>query len=202
MRDDGRARLLAAASRLFAERGFSAVSMSEISEASGLSKPGIYHHVAGKEELLVEILRGELEAEAPLVEALADRGKPWRERLGGWIEAVLALPPERSRVALELGKDASRLRPELREAIRAEYRSRFLGPLAAFFAEGEERGMLRPGTAEIGLWILLGSMTPFLSVGGAEPLRGTEAGSRQARGPGPLLLDCLLRGIGGAALVD
>jgi AcrR family transcriptional regulator len=44
--------LLSAAARIFAERGFHATSMRDLSRASGMSLAGIYHYVASKQELL------------------------------------------------------------------------------------------------------------------------------------------------------
>ena len=44
--------LLASAARTFAERGFHATSMRDLSRASGMSLSGIYHYVKGKVELL------------------------------------------------------------------------------------------------------------------------------------------------------
>ena len=44
--------LLGAAARIFADRGFHATSMRDLSQASGMSLAGIYHYVKSKEELL------------------------------------------------------------------------------------------------------------------------------------------------------
>jgi AcrR family transcriptional regulator len=44
--------LLAVAAEVFTERGYDGTSMEHLSRASGLSKSSIYHHVAGKEQLL------------------------------------------------------------------------------------------------------------------------------------------------------
>ncbi|MDQ8707658.1 TetR/AcrR family transcriptional regulator [Streptomyces sp. LHD-70] len=44
--------LLAVAVRIFNERGYDGTSMEHLSKAAGISKSSIYHHVAGKEELL------------------------------------------------------------------------------------------------------------------------------------------------------
>lgn len=49
----GRARLLAAASRLFATTGLGEVTVSQILEHSGLKAPTLYHHFGGKERLYV-----------------------------------------------------------------------------------------------------------------------------------------------------
>jgi AcrR family transcriptional regulator len=60
-RDDGkavsptRARVLRVAAGLFAERGFSAVGVNEIGEATGLGRGALYYHIASKEDLLYDI---------------------------------------------------------------------------------------------------------------------------------------------------
>ncbi|MEV7758169.1 TetR/AcrR family transcriptional regulator [Microbacterium sp. NPDC089180] len=51
-----RAALLAAAARLFAERGFDGVTLGDIGEAAGVSGPAVYRHVASKQALLGAIL--------------------------------------------------------------------------------------------------------------------------------------------------
>ncbi|WP_328318574.1 TetR/AcrR family transcriptional regulator [Streptomyces sp. NBC_00388] len=44
--------LLTVAVRVFNDRGYDGTSMEHLSRAAGISKSSIYHHVAGKEELL------------------------------------------------------------------------------------------------------------------------------------------------------
>ncbi|MFB9073460.1 TetR family transcriptional regulator [Citricoccus parietis] len=51
-----RAALMESAARLFAERGFAAVSTSELGEAVGMSGPALYKHFPSKDALLSEIL--------------------------------------------------------------------------------------------------------------------------------------------------
>lgn len=58
MKSDRRLQLLAAAERLFAERGFLAVRLEDIGAAAGISGPAIYRHFPNKESLLVELLVG------------------------------------------------------------------------------------------------------------------------------------------------
>jgi AcrR family transcriptional regulator len=57
-KSDRRLQLLAAAERLFAERGFLAVRLEDIGNAAGVSGPAIYRHFPNKESLLVELLVG------------------------------------------------------------------------------------------------------------------------------------------------
>jgi TetR/AcrR family transcriptional regulator len=49
-------RILEAALRLFAERGYDAVGVQEIAEASGVTKPPLYHHFGSKEGILQALL--------------------------------------------------------------------------------------------------------------------------------------------------
>src|SRR5947208_7360604 len=61
-----------AALRLFREKGYHATSMQDIAAAVGLYKGSLYHDIAGKEELLVQVFEramGGLVAEAEHVAA-------------------------------------------------------------------------------------------------------------------------------------
>jgi AcrR family transcriptional regulator len=53
-----RSKLIAAAERLIAERGYLAVRLEDIGAAAGVSGPAIYRHFPNKEALLVELLDG------------------------------------------------------------------------------------------------------------------------------------------------
>lgn len=57
-KSDRRDKLVAAAERLVAERGFLAVRLEDIGAAAGVSGPAIYRHFPNKEALLVELLVG------------------------------------------------------------------------------------------------------------------------------------------------
>jgi AcrR family transcriptional regulator len=48
--------ILVAAAQIFSLKGFHATSMQDIAEAVNLQKGSLYHHVASKQEILVEIL--------------------------------------------------------------------------------------------------------------------------------------------------
>jgi len=53
---DTRKKIFTVAARLFAEKGYSAVSMREISEHAGLSKPTIYYYFGSKEGIYKELV--------------------------------------------------------------------------------------------------------------------------------------------------
>lgn len=55
--DDRREQILVAAQRLFAERPYSQVSTSELSEAAGTTRTNLHHYFGTKRELYLEVLR-------------------------------------------------------------------------------------------------------------------------------------------------
>ena len=75
-----RADLLAAARKVFAEKGYEAASVTDLAAAAGYTKGALYSHFASKEELFFELIRvlngqsegGVEDATAPLVEPLPE----------------------------------------------------------------------------------------------------------------------------------
>ena len=45
-----------AAARLMVQKGYGATSISDIAQAVGMTKAGLYHHITGKQDLLFQIL--------------------------------------------------------------------------------------------------------------------------------------------------
>jgi AcrR family transcriptional regulator len=69
-----RERILSAAARLFAEQGFSRVSMPEIAEASGITAGAIYKHFKSKADLLFQVVTRALQS-IPLFVQAAESGR-------------------------------------------------------------------------------------------------------------------------------
>lgn len=63
--EDNRRRILDAASRLFRERGFEAVTVAEVMKAAGLTHGGFYGHFKSKEDLVARALEHALDTKAP-----------------------------------------------------------------------------------------------------------------------------------------
>jgi AcrR family transcriptional regulator len=97
-----RAALVAAARKLFAERGYAGVGTEELVRASGVTRGALYHHFEGKAELfgaVFEQIEQEL-AQRLATEALS-RDDPWEGLLAG-LEMFLdvCVEPEVQRIAL------------------------------------------------------------------------------------------------------
>jgi len=84
-----RAALVAAARRLFAERGYAGVGTEEIVQVAGVTRGALYHHFSGKEDLMRAVLHDlsrEL-AEASATAALKETDQ-WRQILAA-VDAFL-----------------------------------------------------------------------------------------------------------------
>jgi AcrR family transcriptional regulator len=79
--------VLRTAASEFAQRGYHATSMDDLSTATGLAAGGLYHYIGSKEQLLFAIL-------AQLMDPLLERARS--------LEACSAPPPERLRELLRV----------------------------------------------------------------------------------------------------
>jgi AcrR family transcriptional regulator len=88
------------AAEVFHRQGYDNTSMSDIAEAVGLTKAGLYHHVSSKESLLATILEDGMDmTEAYVVEPLATIADPL-VRLRKLIELHLMLLLEGRKLAV------------------------------------------------------------------------------------------------------
>lgn len=73
----GRERLLAAATRLFAAKGYAATSVRDIVKAAKVTAPVLYYHFGSKERLFVGLVRSGVDVlEAEMAKALAAAASP------------------------------------------------------------------------------------------------------------------------------
>ena len=85
-------RLIALAPTLFVSRGFAAVTMEEIGAAAGIAGPSIYHHFAGKADLLAAVVdRAGDRLDRELAHAESTRGAA-DQLLQRYVAFVLAHP--------------------------------------------------------------------------------------------------------------
>lgn len=136
-------RILDAATRLFAARGFEGVSMTDLAQAANVSKANIFHHFANKEALYVSVLKHAL---ADFTEQLAQlaRSEPgYAERMRSfviWHSARLRERPLQTRLLLRelLAADGER-HPELSFEVFNEGHQQLVQLIAA----GQQAGQLR-----------------------------------------------------------
>ncbi len=100
--EENRAKLITAARKAFAEKGFAAASMDELTASVGLTRGALYHNFGDKKGLLaavVEQVDGEM-AQRAKAEAAAV-GEDWEKLLAEGIAYIkMALDPEVRRIVL------------------------------------------------------------------------------------------------------
>lgn len=153
------AAILAAATRLFLERGFEAVSMDSVAAAAGVSKATIYARYPDKEALFSEVLRircaGSLEPGA----LMSGGDREPRAVLTSLARRFLGLILDPQTVALfrVLVAEAERA-PKASELFFRNSIGRVTQMLADWLAGETERGRLRVQDPQDAAWSYLGAV--------------------------------------------
>lgn len=100
--EENRAKLVAAARRAFAEKGYAAASMDELTASVGLTRGALYHNFGDKRGLLAAVV-DQIDTEmATRAQAVAARvGDDWEGMLAEGVAYIeMALDPEVQRIVL------------------------------------------------------------------------------------------------------
>ena len=179
--EETRARVLEAAARLFAERGFESATISAIAEAAGVSPETVYAGFRNKRTLLGELIRAAVRGSeaAPVPEQAGPRAVAaavdQREQLQ-LFAADVSLRLERVGPLVEVLSTASRTDPEL-AALLAKIHDERLANLRTFVQALAANGPLRlePEAALDTVWALASTDVHRL-------LTGTRGWSRERYG--------------------
>jgi TetR/AcrR family transcriptional regulator len=150
-----RAAVLDAAERLFAEEGFAATSVRDISTASGISHPLIHHHFGSKEELYAAVKRR-------LVEGYARRFP----RAARSVNRPVSVRAEMRRIMTFLGDSPMLLRLCLRTRLERDKQvwpgePDMLDTLRRRIAVSQERGLIRDDLDPTHLSLMLLGLVAF-----------------------------------------
>jgi AcrR family transcriptional regulator len=151
--------ILTEATRLFAERGFARTTLTDIAEATGLTRPALYHYFANKEALLARLVSDLTLAPAEeLAKLRRFGGKTAVERLHAMAFDTArrhATQPERFRV---LVRSDAELPLELAKSYR-DGRRRILAEFKAVIEEGMASDEMRPVDARTAALGIIGQCT-------------------------------------------
>jgi AcrR family transcriptional regulator len=102
MMEENRAKLIAAARKAFAEKGYSAASMDELTAEVGLTRGALYHNFGDKRGLLAAVVHQvDAEMASRAQEIGAQAGNDWEGLLAeGAAYIEMALNPEVQRIVL------------------------------------------------------------------------------------------------------
>ena len=144
--------------RLFAERGYSAVSMRELAEAVGMRQGGLYNHFPGKQALLVDLMETHMSALlAVLDDAMAGKDAP-RDRLAAFVRNHVAYHLDYPDDVFLAYMEIRSLEPENRARI-VEMRDGYEARLRDILADGQAAGDFRIADAAVFARMLLSMMT-------------------------------------------
>jgi len=170
LREDVRKRILIAAEKLFAERGYDSTSVQEITEMAGVNKAMIYYYFKSKLFLYRELLRVGLESvRAALDEAMKHVGVEQRLRafLTAYFELLAARPQLAHLVYREILGYGPRCKTDLPNQL-----SLHIKRLEKIIDEGQRLGELRPLDSVLTAYSLFGMSNIFVTahIVGARPL--------------------------------
>lgn len=151
--DQRLARLLTAAARIFAEKGYHPTSMRELARETGMSLAGIYHYVTGKDELLYLIQRRSFTQVLSGAESAIDDATRPEERLERFIEHHITFFAGHMSEMKVLSHEAESLQGERLEAVN-ELKRRYVALLTDLIkdADGALRSEVDPHVASYALF--------------------------------------------------
>src|SRR4051812_1206962 len=132
-------RLLAAATRLFADQGYDRNSVQEIVEAAGVTKGALYHYFGSKGDLLHEIYGRVLRLQQERLDAFAESEAPVEERLRGAAADVVVTTIANLDDASIFFRSMHHLSPDKHKQVRGE-RRRYHERFRALVEEGQKNG--------------------------------------------------------------
>ncbi|MBU0677435.1 MAG: TetR/AcrR family transcriptional regulator [Verrucomicrobia bacterium] len=156
-----REKLIAAASRLFAERGFDGVSVREIVAAAQANLGAITYHFGGKEELFAAVIETRIEPLMAIAKDVMGSSASPKQKLAEALhrsaQYILHEDPTLKVFFAEAMQGGSRL-PEA--AVKSlDVRNKMVQRL---IEEGIERGDFRNCDAELVSWFFFGSIMSFV----------------------------------------
>jgi AcrR family transcriptional regulator len=151
-------RILQSALSLFSEKGYDATSVREICEASGITKPTLYHFYGSKEGVYRALVHGTLDrVREDMTRAIAGEGT-LRDRLRRltrtYFEAARG-EPDLARFILALTHDPPSSAPRT-DFLR--FYDDILVHVTRAIETGEARGEVGPGPVDVRLLVLMGAL--------------------------------------------
>jgi AcrR family transcriptional regulator len=124
-REDRANHIYRVAAQIMCRKGYEATSMNDIGAAVGLTKPGLYHYLRGKEDLLFRIMSYGMDVVDDLVIAPAKPIADAEQRLRTMIEGHVGRIMEEGGEVTIILEEMWALKPAHREIIRLRKRAYF-----------------------------------------------------------------------------
>lgn len=152
-----RTRILQAAQRLFARKGYDGTTTRDLAQAAGVAEGTLFRHFANKKTILIEVAtNGWVELLTDLLTELSEMG------------SYKAVAQVMRRRMLHLHENADLLRvcfmeaqfhPDLRDRIQSDVIVKMTDVAEAFFQTAMDRGIYRPMNPRVVAQVFLGMFT-------------------------------------------
>ena len=156
-----RERILEAAEKLFAEKGFHETAMDGIVRAAKVSKGGVYFHFPSKEELFFALLDKLADALQREVQREIARRRGAVAKVQGALEVVLRKLTSQRHLAQIILRQGHGLGPSF-ERKRLEIYSRFARLIKEYLDEAITEGSIPPINTEITAYAWLGAINELV----------------------------------------
>jgi AcrR family transcriptional regulator len=143
-RAETRRRVLDAAARVFAQRGYDAATLDDVAAAAGFSKGAVYSNFADKREVFLSLMQERIAERVDRVRGVTERSEGAAEQIegaAGELEGLLDTEADWHLLFIEFWTRAVR-DPELRARLAEQRRP--MRDLIAGFLEGRSRALDRP----------------------------------------------------------
>lgn len=147
--------ILQAAAQIFRRKGYHAASMQDIADAVHLQKASLYHHVTGKQDILLAILDKALDLLIDDLQHVVDSDLAPEEKIRRAMQIYIERLTEDTSLAAVLLLEYRSLEPDLRVR-HIERRDRYDHLWRGLIREGVEANLFRPVDEAVATFALLG----------------------------------------------
>ncbi len=149
--------IVKAASKLFKERGFSAVTMRDLAQEMGIKAASLYNHIQSKDEILsLVVMKVAKEFDDAMNSIVVMQATP-SEKLKRIIETHVAISIRNEDAMASVNNDWMHLSaPDIEDFMKM--RTDYEGNVRRTIQEGIEKGEIRPQDPEMMLFSLLSTL--------------------------------------------
>ena len=158
---DAKEKLLAAATRLFAEKGFAGVSIRQLAEAAGVNSAMISYYYGGKEGLYEAVLTTQYERLLGKFEAIAVLQAPVKEKIRQYAEVIRLNHTAEQPLMARLIQGELTSPTACMEKVVRNYTSRIARIVSGIVQQGVEDGEFRQDIPPLFATLALAGMLNF-----------------------------------------
>jgi AcrR family transcriptional regulator len=142
-----------AAIELWRDRGYAGISIQDIADRLGLTKPAFYYHLRTKEDLLNEIAMDGLDLMQVILSEIAESSARPSQKMAAIVDAYVELMTERAGLFAVYFEEKNLLNPDSLKTV-TERERKLLGIVRGVYVDGVQAGEFKdvdPTVAVLGI---------------------------------------------------